>query len=423
MTSRERLLTVLRGRDSGLRAGVPGLLQHDPVPAHRQALLGYLPVQRSRRCGSAYLEAAKHFDIDALWDAYYMLPWPGIGLGSAAWERYIVDRTDGADRGPAVLPRGTGSAPGPTRWTCTTATTRPTHRVLPGEGRRAAHPGALGADRGGEAGAERARRPSRKRRRCSATAASSGVSCGGTLAFGNEEDIYRYYDNPDKHEQWAEERIAWAERRFAQIMAMEVKPDFLCVGGSGTLVYQTVEMFRKVALPGDEAHHRTRHRGRPADAHPLLRPGEGAGEDHGRGDEPDRDRPARDPAHGRLRPGGDQAALRRASSSSRATCTPPTSCCAARSTTSIRASRQAIDDAAEGGRFILSTGDQCGRDTPYENLEAMVRHRADVRAVLSRGVTIGQSVGRRSRLGRNELRRLQRTKGITPPASEPAGSE
>ncbi|MBR5010524.1 MAG: hypothetical protein IKY06_07750 [Clostridia bacterium] len=37
-----------------------------------------------------------------------------------------------------------------------------------------------------------------------------------------------------------------------------------------------------------------------------------------------------------------------------------------------RASRKAIDDAAKGGRFILSTGDQCGRDTPDENLFAMI---------------------------------------------------
>ena len=38
----------------------------------------------------------------------------------------------------------------------------------------------------------------------------------------------------------------------------------------------------------------------------------------------------------------------------------------------IEASKQAIDDAAEGGRFIFSTGDQCGRDMPFENIEAMV---------------------------------------------------
>lgn len=36
------------------------------------------------------------------------------------------------------------------------------------------------------------------------------------------------------------------------------------------------------------------------------------------------------------------------------------------------AARKAIDEAAEGGGFILSTGDQCGRDTPDENLRALV---------------------------------------------------
>ncbi len=38
----------------------------------------------------------------------------------------------------------------------------------------------------------------------------------------------------------------------------------------------------------------------------------------------------------------------------------------------IEASRRAIDDAAAGGKFILSTGDQCGRDTPDENINAMI---------------------------------------------------
>lgn len=37
-----------------------------------------------------------------------------------------------------------------------------------------------------------------------------------------------------------------------------------------------------------------------------------------------------------------------------------------------QASKQAIDDAAEGGGFILSTGDQCGRDTPDENILTMI---------------------------------------------------
>ena len=37
-----------------------------------------------------------------------------------------------------------------------------------------------------------------------------------------------------------------------------------------------------------------------------------------------------------------------------------------------RAARRAIDDAGAGGGFILSTGDQCGRDTPEANLFKLV---------------------------------------------------
>ncbi len=37
-----------------------------------------------------------------------------------------------------------------------------------------------------------------------------------------------------------------------------------------------------------------------------------------------------------------------------------------------RESLKAIRDAGEGGGFILSTGDQCGRDTPDANIFAMV---------------------------------------------------
>jgi uroporphyrinogen decarboxylase len=37
------------------------------------------------------------------------------------------------------------------------------------------------------------------------------------------------------------------------------------------------------------------------------------------------------------------------------------------------ASRAAIEAAKDGGGFILSTGDQCGRDTPDENICAMLR--------------------------------------------------
>ena len=37
-----------------------------------------------------------------------------------------------------------------------------------------------------------------------------------------------------------------------------------------------------------------------------------------------------------------------------------------------RAAKKAIDAAADGGGYILSTGDQCARDTPDENLFKLV---------------------------------------------------
>jgi uroporphyrinogen decarboxylase len=38
-----------------------------------------------------------------------------------------------------------------------------------------------------------------------------------------------------------------------------------------------------------------------------------------------------------------------------------------------RAARHCITAAARNGGFVLSTGDQCGRDTPDENIFALVR--------------------------------------------------
>jgi uroporphyrinogen decarboxylase len=38
-----------------------------------------------------------------------------------------------------------------------------------------------------------------------------------------------------------------------------------------------------------------------------------------------------------------------------------------------RAAKKAIDAAGAGGGFILSTGDQCGRDTPDENIFRLIQ--------------------------------------------------
>jgi uroporphyrinogen decarboxylase len=50
-----------------------------------------------------------------------------------------------------------------------------------------------------------------------------------------------------------------------------------------------------------------------------------------------------------------------------------------------RAAMQAMLDAGEGGGFVLSTGDQCGRDTPEENLFAIVETAKEFGAYDSNG--------------------------------------
>ena len=162
-----------------------------------------------------------------------------------------------------------------------------------------------------------------------------------------------------------------AERRYRAIMAMDVRPDFLCVGGSGTLVTQTVEMLRRVALPAvKRVIELATADGMPTHVHscgpeaelvkimveetdltvidPLEQPPMG-----------DCDLAQLKQAYGdRIVLKGDLHTTRTMLHGTPADVE--------------SASRRAINAAADGGRFILSTGDQCGRDTPFENIHAMI---------------------------------------------------
>jgi uroporphyrinogen decarboxylase len=173
------------------------------------------------------------------------------------------------------------------------------------------------------------------------------------------------------HARWAEERIEKAVSRYEKIMSLETKPDFICVGGSGTLVFQSPVIFRQLAFPAVKK---------------VLELAE------------------RDGMMSHIHSCGPEKALVRIMAEETSLTVidpleepPMGDCCLAEikqlygKTMTLKgnlhttrtmlqgtpqdvaaASRKAIDDAAEGGRFILSTGDQCGRDTPFENLQAMI---------------------------------------------------
>jgi uroporphyrinogen decarboxylase len=198
-----------------------------------------------------------------------------------------------------------------------------------------------------------------------------GIFFTSTVAFRSEEAIYTYYDNEDKHEEWARQRVEEAERRFAILQKMPIKPDFLCVGGSGTFVFQTEEMFRKIAFPAVKR------------SIELL---SGAGymtHIHSCGPETrlveimaeETNLTVIDPLE--IPPMGNcnlADLKRRFGKKLTLKGNLHTTNTMLRGTPAeVRATaRQAILDAGEGGRFILSTGDQCGRDTPPANVYALV---------------------------------------------------
>lgn len=368
MTNRERLQTVLSG-------GIPDCVPVAPdfsnmIPAK---LTGkpFWDLYLYNDCPSweAYIKCAKYFDIDALMDGYFPLTFPEETANQPDWQRAIISKSEdkiitqkyylennkpvwhnkvdvyfAADPPSGnVDPAKVCLPPVPDKWE-------------PLEGVKSYDQGPEGFKRAKE---------------LMGNQGLIGAFCSSTSALANEEDIFNYYDHPEKHEEWAEQRIIDAEKRFERIMDMEVKPDFICVGGSGTLVFQTVEIFRQLAFPATKR---------------IIELATAAGM----------------PTH--IHSCGPETALVKIMAEETSLTVidpleiPPMGDCNLAEikklygkkltlkgnlhTTEvmlrgsvddvIAASKKAIDDGAEGGRFILSTGDQCGRDTPYENLYAMI---------------------------------------------------
>jgi uroporphyrinogen decarboxylase len=197
----------------------------------------------------------------------------------------------------------------------------------------------------------------------------SGAS---TVILANPEDIYAYYDNPRPFIEKRERMVERAERRLAQIAQLDFKPDFLFCGGSGSLVWQSPDIFRELSLPVLQHVTKLAHdMGIPTHVHScgpetaLVRMA--AEETHLTVIDPLEIPPMGDCDLAELkRLYGDKIVLKGNLHTTRVMLHGSVE-------TVIEASKRAIDDAAAGGGFVLSTGDQCGRDTPDENLRAMVQ--------------------------------------------------
>ena len=180
---------------------------------------------------------------------------------------------------------------------------------------------------------------------------------------------YAYYDHPDVIEQlrrWHHEQIVKMTE-----MILETRPDHLLIGASGTITMQSPEIFRRLGLPTLKVVTRmAKEAGIPTMLHSCGKEWELV---KICAEETDLDciNPLELPPMGDC----DLAEVKREFGHR-------LSLMGNLHTTKVmlhgtvedveREAKKAIDDAGKGGGFILSTGDQCGRDTPDENIFRLV---------------------------------------------------
>lgn len=192
----------------------------------------------------------------------------------------------------------------------------------------------------------------------------------GLFKGGLSDLAYWYYDKHDLVE--ALRQLHDRQCEVQMEMALQEKPDFILLGGSGTITLQSPTIAREISLPTiRKLTAMAKRAGVPTMLHSC-----GKERDLVRWCAEETDLDCINPLE--IAPMGDcdLAGLKRDHGGRIALMgnLHTTEVMLRGSVEDVmQASRDAIEAAAVGGGFILSTGDQCGRDTPDENLRAMVR--------------------------------------------------
>lgn len=198
-----------------------------------------------------------------------------------------------------------------------------------------------------------------------------GLVCGTSCLIGNEREIYDYYDDPQKYYERRDRLLDHFEKLFAKMMSFSCKPDFISTGASGTLVNQTPQMFRELGLPiVKKMTALAKKHGLPSHIHSC-----GPEKELIKICAEETDLTVIDPLE--IPPMGDcdLKELKKLYGHKlvlKGNLHTTKTMLHGSAADVVEASKRAIDDGAAGGRFILSTGDQCGRDTPHENIAAMI---------------------------------------------------
>lgn len=183
------------------------------------------------------------------------------------------------------------------------------------------------------------------------------------------ESVYQYYDDPSAVFERCEKEHHAIVRYVREVL--KLKPDFLLFGISGFMITNPAPIFRQLSLPTlQEVTRLCKDAGIPSQIHccgPEYELVKIAAEESNLSSI----NPLEPPPMGDC----DLARVKREFGNK-------VSLMGNLHTTEVmlmgtpkkvaEESKKAIDAAAEGGGFILSTGDQCGRDTPEENIFAMI---------------------------------------------------
>lgn len=186
---------------------------------------------------------------------------------------------------------------------------------------------------------------------------------------GLEKVIYAYYDHYDLIKEYALIAEEWIVKLTKRII--KAKPDYLLIGASGTLSLSSPEIFREISLPTlKKITNLAKEAGVPSLLHSCGKEKELVKISHQETDlnciNPLEPPPMGDCDLGEIKKNfGKKLALMGNIHT--------TEVMLKGSVEDVeRAARKCIDQAKEGGGFILSTGDQCGRDTPDENIYKLV---------------------------------------------------
>jgi uroporphyrinogen decarboxylase len=368
MTSRERLLSVLHGRMPDCVPCCPDISNMVPCRLTGKPFWD-IYAYRNPPLWKAHIDALKYFDIDGGFEVYTFNPVdPVTGAVDCSEERVVHRYDDGrfitqrydleSETWSETVTRYTSDNPPATN-------VRPATIGLP------AIPGDWEPLRGIKewpVGLELWKMVREEMGDQGILGLESGMT---TCLFGNPDDLYQYMDEPDRVRRRVSAMIERVEQRMALLKELEPKPDFLLCGGSGSLVFTSPDIVRELVLPVlKKTTAMARALGIPTHVHSC-----GPEKELVAMAAEETDLTIIDPLE--VPPMGDcdLVELKKKYGSKivlKGNLHTTEVMLRGSAEDVAAASRKAIDDAGAGGGFILSTGDQCGRDTPDENLRAMV---------------------------------------------------